>query len=107
MTSLTDTEQLKDDGSVSGSDADVLEPSKYRVAQSRMTFQNALLSYVAGRGQNPHADKEIMCNFKTCSVTVDRWRCNVFDEEHLLNRIPSGVYGRRISRVRVSSYGDT
>ena len=35
--SLTDTDQLKDDGSVSGSDADVLEPSKYRVAQSRMT----------------------------------------------------------------------
>jgi hypothetical protein len=37
LISLTDTEQLKDDGSVSGSDADVLEPSKYRVAQSRMT----------------------------------------------------------------------
>jgi hypothetical protein len=36
--SLTVSEQLRDDGSVSGSDADVLEPSKYRLAQSRITY---------------------------------------------------------------------
>jgi hypothetical protein len=56
MTSLTDTEQLKDDGSVSGSDADVLEPSKYRVVQSRMTHFRMLFCptwRVEGRAPTP------------------------------------------------------